>query len=236
VLIDNDWKLWMIDFSRGFRLPAKIVNEKDLIKADRQVLERIKTLDGAEVARVTKDYLRKAEIEGVMKRRDLIIQHFDKLVAAKGEIEVLYLNYNSVCPPDDTATETRRHRDKKRRSTQNPLNSQSALIQIRRAPRSGVDTAGAGPIREPRSRPGFVYRTGSDCVLIGLHRRPTRRISRAPPCLCDLCGYSPFLHPSSCASWLRGYRRSNPPRMSTRLCPTKSLSKCPCPACASGPA
>jgi hypothetical protein len=90
VLIDNDWKLWMIDFTRGFRMPAKLVNEKDLIKADRQLLERIKTLDGAEVARVTKEYLKKSEIEGVMKRRDLIIQHFDKLVAAKGEKEVLY--------------------------------------------------------------------------------------------------------------------------------------------------
>lgn len=90
VLIDNDWKLWMIDFSRGFRLPAKLVNEKDLVKGDRDLLARIKALDGADVARVTKDYLKKSEIEGVMKRRDLIIQHFDKLVAAKGEKEVLY--------------------------------------------------------------------------------------------------------------------------------------------------
>ena len=90
VLIDNDWKLWMIDFTRAFRLPAKLVNEKDLVKGDRQLLAKIKALDGAELTRVTKDYLKKAEIEGVMKRRDLIIQHFDKLVAEKGEKEVLY--------------------------------------------------------------------------------------------------------------------------------------------------
>src|SRR5258706_2485243 len=90
VLIDNDWKLWMIDFTRAFRLPARLVNEKDLVKGDRQLLSKIKALDGAELARVTKDYLKKSEIEGVMKRRDLIIEHFDKLVAAKGEKDVLY--------------------------------------------------------------------------------------------------------------------------------------------------
>ncbi|MBI3492302.1 MAG: hypothetical protein HY047_11060 [Acidobacteria bacterium] len=90
VLIDNDWKLWMIDFTRAFRLQARLVNEKDLVKGDRALLARIKALDGAEVARVTKDYLKKSEVDGVMKRRDMIIQHFDQLVAAKGEKEVLY--------------------------------------------------------------------------------------------------------------------------------------------------
>jgi hypothetical protein len=90
VLISPDWKLWMIDFSRAFRLPAKLVNEKDLVKGDRQLLARIKALDGAEVARVTKNYLSESAVEGVMKRRDLIIKHFDDLVAAKGEKEVLY--------------------------------------------------------------------------------------------------------------------------------------------------
>lgn len=90
VLIDNDWKLWMIDFTRAFRRPDKLVNEKDLVRADRELLARIKALDGADVARVTKGYLNKPELEGVMKRRDKIIEHFDKLVAEKGEKEVLY--------------------------------------------------------------------------------------------------------------------------------------------------
>ena len=90
VLIGPDWKLWMIDFTRAFRLQAKLVNEKDLVKGDRALLVRIKALDGAEVARVTKGYLKKSEIDGLMKRRDLIIQHFDTLVAARGEKEVLY--------------------------------------------------------------------------------------------------------------------------------------------------
>ncbi len=34
--------------------------------------------------------VRKMELEGVMKRRDLIVAHFEKLIAEKGENEVLY--------------------------------------------------------------------------------------------------------------------------------------------------
>jgi hypothetical protein len=90
VLIGPDWKLWMIDFTRAFRQQAKLVNEKDLVRGDRALLARIKALDGADVARVTKGYLKKSEIDGVMKRRDLIIQHFATLVAARGEKDVLY--------------------------------------------------------------------------------------------------------------------------------------------------
>jgi len=90
VLIGPDWKLWMIDFTRAFRLQARLINEKDLIKGDRALLARMKALDGAEVGRVTMGYLKKSEVDGVMKRRDLIIQHFDALVAAKGEKDVLY--------------------------------------------------------------------------------------------------------------------------------------------------
>jgi hypothetical protein len=89
VLIDNDWKLWMIDFTRAFRLQGTIVNEKDLTRGDRALLAKLKTLDGDEVARVTKDVLTKSEIAGVMKRCALIVQHYEKLVAEKGDT-VLY--------------------------------------------------------------------------------------------------------------------------------------------------
>jgi hypothetical protein len=90
VLIDEDWKLWMIDFSRAFRVPTTLVNEKDLVKADRALLSRLEALDGVEVARATRDYLTRDELDGVMKRRDRIVDHFNRLVAIRGERDVLY--------------------------------------------------------------------------------------------------------------------------------------------------
>jgi hypothetical protein len=37
LLITRDWKLWMIDFSRAFRLHKKLKNQKNLVCIDRHV-------------------------------------------------------------------------------------------------------------------------------------------------------------------------------------------------------
>lgn len=38
----------------------------------------------------TKRYLNKDEVKALMARRDKIVEHFQQLIAAKGEKEVLY--------------------------------------------------------------------------------------------------------------------------------------------------
>jgi len=90
VLITEDWKLWMIDFTRAFRLYHDLENAKNLTKCERQLLEKVKQLTEADVERVTKPHLSKSEIKAVMARRDKIVAHFQKLVAEKGDNEVLY--------------------------------------------------------------------------------------------------------------------------------------------------
>jgi hypothetical protein len=90
LLITPDWKLYMIDFSRAFRLHKKLPNPEDLKRCNRQLLEKLRQLDRAEIDAKLKKYLQKAEIEALMARRDLIVAHFDQLIAQKGEIAVLY--------------------------------------------------------------------------------------------------------------------------------------------------
>ena len=90
LLIDPDWNLYMIDFSRAFRLHHQLKNEKDLVKCDRALLENLRKLDGAQVEQSTKQYLNKSEIKAILARRDKIVVHFEKLIAQKGEKEVLY--------------------------------------------------------------------------------------------------------------------------------------------------
>ena len=89
-LITEDWKLWRIDFTRAFRLFDDLPNPKNLTKCDRQLLEKLKQLNEAEVERVTKPHLTRAEVKAVMARRDKIVAQFQKLIAEKGESEVLY--------------------------------------------------------------------------------------------------------------------------------------------------
>jgi hypothetical protein len=90
VLIGEDWTVWRVDFSRAFRKSKELRGEKNLVKCDRQLFEKLKTLNGDELAQKTKRYLTKDEVAGVMARRDKIVAKFQSLIAEKGEKEVLY--------------------------------------------------------------------------------------------------------------------------------------------------
>jgi len=90
VVIGEDWTVWRIDFSRAFRSIKNIREPKNLVKCDRQLLEKMKALSGNELAEKTKGYLTKDEVNAVMARRDKIVADFQAKIAAKGEAEVLY--------------------------------------------------------------------------------------------------------------------------------------------------
>jgi hypothetical protein len=89
-LISRDWKIWRIDFSRAFRVDTDLKDPKALVKCDRQLLGKLKALDGNQLEEQTKRYLTKREVKAVMERRDKIVAYFQKLIAEKGEDQVLY--------------------------------------------------------------------------------------------------------------------------------------------------
>jgi hypothetical protein len=90
VLITNDWKIWRIDFTRAFRLHKELKSASDLAHCDRQLFGKLKALNQDELAEKTKHYLTKDEVKALMARRDKIVEQFQKLIAEKGEKEVLY--------------------------------------------------------------------------------------------------------------------------------------------------
>lgn len=90
VLITPDWKLWMIDFTRAFRLWNELKYPADLSLVDRTLLARLRALDGKALREATAHCLTSYEADAVMKRRDLLVAHFDRLVAEKGAGAVLY--------------------------------------------------------------------------------------------------------------------------------------------------
>ncbi len=96
ILITPDWKLWMIDFTRAFRLPTGLKYPADLPQVDRTVLARLRTLDAGTVMAATAHCLTSYEAQAVMKRRDALVAHFDGLITAKGAAAVLY----GAEPPD----------------------------------------------------------------------------------------------------------------------------------------
>ena len=58
--------------------------------ASHRVLEKLRALDAEEVDAKLGKYLNRLELEGIMKRRDKIVDYFEKLIAEKGEAVVLY--------------------------------------------------------------------------------------------------------------------------------------------------
>lgn len=89
-LIDKNWKLWMVDKTRAFRLMTNLREPKNLVKCDRALLAALRKLDEASLTERMKGYLTKGEIRGLLARRDRIVKFFDGEVAKKGETAVLF--------------------------------------------------------------------------------------------------------------------------------------------------
>ena len=90
VLITPDWKVVMIDFTRAFRLHNELLYSKDLPKIDRTLLPKLEALTKESIKKAVGHDLTNPEIDAVLKRRDLILAHFRKLIAEQGEDKVLY--------------------------------------------------------------------------------------------------------------------------------------------------
>ena len=90
VLYTTDWKLWMIDHTRAFRLPRDLLKPQGLVRIDRALFEALQKLSAAEVTTAMDGHLNKGEIDGLMARRDAIVQLFTDRIAERGEALVLY--------------------------------------------------------------------------------------------------------------------------------------------------
>ena len=78
LLIDNDWRIWMIDHSRAFRLYNAPKSPGNIARCDRAIFERLKTLDHATLVKTMDEYLTPSEITTLLKRRDAIVQQLEK--------------------------------------------------------------------------------------------------------------------------------------------------------------
>jgi hypothetical protein len=90
LLITKDWQLWIIDFTRAFRLYKELRDPKDLVQCDRRLLTKLRTLDKNMLRERLSRWLTKSEIDGIVARAGKVASFFDKEVAAKGEGAALY--------------------------------------------------------------------------------------------------------------------------------------------------
>ena len=90
LVIDKQWRMWMIDHTRAFRQMHKLLSEKDLVMCDRKLLANLKKLDQDTLNEELQRYVNKSEVKAMLVRRDLIIKFFEKKAAEKGEDAAYY--------------------------------------------------------------------------------------------------------------------------------------------------
>jgi len=90
LVIDKQWRMWMIDHTRAFRLQVKLQNEKNLVMCERKLLANMRKLDEETLEDQLEPLLTRSEIKALLARRDLIVKFFDDAVKEKGEGVVLY--------------------------------------------------------------------------------------------------------------------------------------------------
>lgn len=90
LLITKDWELVLIDHSRAFRPQTMLKSPKDLEKFSRTLLEGIGKLTEQNLTEKTGKYLPKPQIQGILKRRDQILNLAKKTATERGEVETYY--------------------------------------------------------------------------------------------------------------------------------------------------
>ena len=88
-LIDESWRLWLIDFTRAFRRHQELREPRAIEKIDRRLFEGLRALDSEAVERETAPHLTKQERRAVLSRRDKILEILESRIATYGEAAVI---------------------------------------------------------------------------------------------------------------------------------------------------
>jgi hypothetical protein len=77
LLISSTWRLWAIDHTRAFRTHKTLKSPGSVTRCDRQVLEGLRRLDRDVLRKEIGDYVTSFEIDGLLARRDKIVEILD---------------------------------------------------------------------------------------------------------------------------------------------------------------
>ena len=90
LLITESFDIRLIDHSRSFRPNAELRNEEDLRRFPRPIVERLEQLTKSDVEKHLGDYLSLTQMDGLMKRRQLLLDRVQELIKEFSEQAVFY--------------------------------------------------------------------------------------------------------------------------------------------------
>jgi len=90
LLVDPDFRIYAIDFSRAFRMQRRLRKEESLTRFSVKLIDRLRTLDDQMVKEKLGPWLSKGQIKSLLIRRDEILDLVDERIAERGEAAVMY--------------------------------------------------------------------------------------------------------------------------------------------------
>ena len=97
-LIAPGWRVWMIDFTRAFRLGKTLRYPKEVSFVDRKLLANLRALNRDDLQQRLGRWINREQIAALLGRRDLLVTTLEQQIAAKGETTVLY-DFNRTAEP-----------------------------------------------------------------------------------------------------------------------------------------
>lgn len=89
LLIDENWKLWAIDHSRSFRNNTTVRDPKVLRRVSNKMLLSLKNLNAQVLRDNLLPYITEENIQGMLARRDFMVNFFESEISSKGQDAVL---------------------------------------------------------------------------------------------------------------------------------------------------
>jgi hypothetical protein len=86
----KDWKLWMIDHTRAFRLGKDLLSPKTVERCERTFFAKMKELNAPQLTQVMGKTLTKEEITALIARRDALVKLIEGRIAEFGEERILF--------------------------------------------------------------------------------------------------------------------------------------------------
>ena len=90
ILIDEDWKLWMIDHTRSFRISANVPAVRTVTHCEKDLWRRLQEIEESDITDRLGSYLSGKQVKALMKRRDKVLARINEVVATYGEEHVIF--------------------------------------------------------------------------------------------------------------------------------------------------
>lgn len=85
ILWTDDWKMWLIDHTRAFRQDVELTQPERMTRIERRLLDALRGLTPDALEAAVGDSLSAGERSSLMRRRGLLLRHFDERIARLGE-------------------------------------------------------------------------------------------------------------------------------------------------------